>query len=98
MQTGSKLINGLIQILIAEEHPLYAESLRALLEAEPDFRVAGVASGLDAAIQMSKEKEPDLILLNVDKSPNKVDMAVLEELQIEGDSLIGKCRVSSTER
>lgn len=72
--------NGHIQILIADEQPIYADGLRALLEKQPDFSVVGVAPDAAAAVQMSQEREPDVLLLDVNVS-NDDEMAVLEELQ-----------------
>jgi two-component system nitrate/nitrite response regulator NarL len=72
--------NGHIQILIADEPPIYGDSLRALLEKQPDFEVVGVAPDATAAIQMSQERQPDVLLLNV-KFSSKDGMGVLDELQ-----------------
>lgn len=72
--------NGHIQILIADEPPIYGDSLRALLEKQPDFEVVGVAPDAAAAIQMSQERQPDVLLLNV-RFSSKDGMGVLDELQ-----------------
>jgi two-component system nitrate/nitrite response regulator NarL len=72
--------NGHIQILIADEPPIYGDGLRALLEKQPDFEVVGVAPDASAAIQMSQERQPDVMLLNVKFSSND-GMGVLDELQ-----------------
>lgn len=72
--------NGHIQILIADEPPIYGDGLRALLEKQPDFEVVGVAPDAAAAIQMSQERQPDVLLLNVKFSSND-GMGVLDELQ-----------------
>lgn len=72
--------NGHIQILIADEPPIYGDSLRALLEKQPDFKVVGVAPDGAAAVQMSQECRPDVLLLNVKFSSND-GMGVLDELQ-----------------
>ncbi|MFZ0745157.1 MAG: response regulator transcription factor [Terracidiphilus sp.] len=81
METGGNQKNGHIQILIAEEQRIYADSLRALLEKEPDFKVVGVAPDGAAAVQMSQEKKPDILLLNVVKASGNDGMGVLDELQ-----------------
>jgi two-component system, NarL family, nitrate/nitrite response regulator NarL len=79
METGEDRRNGHIQILIAEEQPIYGDSLRALLEREPDFTVVGVAPDGAAAVQMSQDQKPDILLLNVKVSGND-GMGILDEL------------------
>jgi two-component system nitrate/nitrite response regulator NarL len=76
---------GDIRILIANEQPIYAESLRALLEKQSDFRIAGVAHDITTTVRMSQEQKPDILLLNV-KASGKIigkpdGMSVLEEIQ-----------------
>lgn len=80
METNEGRKNGHIQILIADEPPIYGDGLRALLEKQPDFEVVGVAPNGTAAVQMSQERQPDVLLLNVKFSSND-GMGVLDELQ-----------------
>lgn len=80
MGTDGTQKNGHIQILIADEAPIYGDGLRALLEEQPDFNVVGVAPDKAAAVQMSRERRPDVLLLNVKFSSND-GMGVLDELQ-----------------
>jgi two-component system, NarL family, nitrate/nitrite response regulator NarL len=54
-----------IRILIADDHPILREGLRKLLEAEDDFVVAGEASNGDETLQMTRELEPDMLLLDL---------------------------------
>lgn len=80
MVNGTSRPNGHIQILIADEPAIYGDSLRALLEKEPDFRVVGIAPDRATAVQMSQERQPDVLLLNVKVSAQD-GMGVLDELQ-----------------
>ncbi len=80
MQTGDSQGNGRIQILIAEETPIYGDGLRALLDEQPDFKVIGVATDGASAVKLSRERKPDVLLLNVKTSGND-GMGVLDELQ-----------------
>jgi DNA-binding NarL/FixJ family response regulator len=72
--------NEHIQILIADEPPIYGNGLRALLENEPDFNVVGIASNQTATLRMSQERKPDVLLLNVRMTAND-GMDVLDQLQ-----------------
>lgn len=80
MEIGKDRIDGPIQILIADEPPIYGAGLRALLEEEPDFKVVGVATDGASAIQMAQEQRPDVLLLNFQSSTDD-GMGVLEKIQ-----------------
>ena len=52
-------------IVLADDHQIVRQGLRALLEAEPEFSVTGEASdGLEVAA-MVEELEPDVLLLDI---------------------------------
>ena len=54
-----------ISILLADDHPIVRHGLRALLEAEPDFRIAGeVDDGLEAVEQVER-LQPDVLVLDL---------------------------------
>lgn len=80
MEYGESRKNGHIQILIADEPTIYGDSLRALLEEQPDFSVVGIAPDKAAAVQMSRDRLPDVLLLNY-KFSSSDGMGVLDELQ-----------------
>ncbi len=54
-----------IRILLVDDHELVRRNIRRLLAAETDFDLIGEATtGLDA-IQMAREHQPDVILLDI---------------------------------
>ncbi len=53
------------RIVIAEDHTILREGLKALLSADPEFEIAGEASDGQEAIHRVGELEPDLILLDL---------------------------------
>ena len=53
------------RILIADEHPIIRDGLKRLLETEPGLRVVGEAGDGVAALQMVRQLEPDLLLLDL---------------------------------
>jgi len=54
-----------IRIVIADDHALFRDGLRRLLESEPGFTVvAEAADGVDA-VQAVRDAKPDLLLLDV---------------------------------
>jgi two-component system nitrate/nitrite response regulator NarL len=53
-----------IRLVIAEEQPMLREDLRSLLESEGDIEVAGEASNAHRAIELARQLEADMVLLD----------------------------------
>jgi two-component system, NarL family, nitrate/nitrite response regulator NarL len=70
---------GPIRILIADDHPLFRDGLRRLLQAEPGFEVVGEASDGDGLVGLARKTRPDIILLDL-AMPKQDGMEVLREL------------------
>ena len=68
MYSGSEFDTGertVTTILLADDHHVVRQGLRALLDSEPDFSIAGeVADGLEVAEQVEK-LEPDVLVLDL---------------------------------
>jgi len=54
-----------IRILIADDHALFREGMRALLNATPDIEVVGEASDGEVAITQVSSTQPDVILMDI---------------------------------
>ena len=54
-----------ISIVIAEDHTIVREGLRALLSSEPDFEVIGTAGDGREAIDRVEELSPDVVLMDL---------------------------------
>ena len=54
-----------VRILVADDHPIFRDGLRKLLEAEKDFTVVGEASDGGEAIEMAQQLKPDVLLLDL---------------------------------
>ena len=55
----------MIKLLIVDDHTIFREGLRALLELEPDFTVVGEASYGEESLAVVAEETPDVILLDL---------------------------------
>jgi DNA-binding NarL/FixJ family response regulator len=55
-----------VTLLIAEDQRLFRQSLRLLLEREPDLRVVGEATDGREAFDLAMKNKPDVILMDVD--------------------------------
>ena len=59
----------MIHILLADDHPIVREGLRAVLETQPDFEVIGTpeqAANGDEALRLALELQPDILLLDLE--------------------------------
>jgi DNA-binding NarL/FixJ family response regulator len=55
----------MLKLMIVDDHAIFREGLRALLDMEDDFVVIGEASRGDEAVAMVTEDPPDVILLDL---------------------------------
>jgi CheY-like chemotaxis protein len=54
-----------VRVLIADDHRLFAEALRAILSAEKRIVVVGLAASGEEAVRRSVELEPDVVLMDI---------------------------------
>ncbi len=73
-----------IDIVIADDHAVLRESLAALLQSQPDFRVVGAASNGDEALQLVREHRPKVLVLDL-FMPHSDGFEVLRTLDRAGD-------------
>ena len=52
-------------VLIADDHVLFREGLRALISRWEDFQVAGEAANGEEALRIAEERRPDLVLMDI---------------------------------
>jgi two-component system nitrate/nitrite response regulator NarL len=57
-----------IRVLLADDHAVFRQGLRRLLETERDFLVVGEAANADEAIAMVSQLRPDILLLDLSVS------------------------------
>ena len=56
---------GSARLVLADDHDLVREGIRALLEGEPDLAVVGEASNGREAVEVCRKLRPDLVLMDV---------------------------------
>lgn len=68
-----------VRILIADDHLIFREGLRMLLEAEKEFAVVGQAGDGDEATRLALKLRPDILLLDL-AMPRVPGLEALREL------------------
>lgn len=53
------------RVLIVDDHPLFREGLRQLIEREPGLSVCGEAATADEALGMMRGTKPDLVIVDI---------------------------------
>jgi len=56
---------GRTTILLADDHPLFRQSIRSVLEKEPDFQIIGEAGDGEEAVRLVNELRPDVVLMDI---------------------------------
>ncbi len=72
-----------IRIVIADDHPIFRDGLRRLLEAEPDLKVIGEARDGAEAVKLARQLKPDIMLLDL-AMPKHPGLEALRELSTGG--------------
>jgi DNA-binding NarL/FixJ family response regulator len=70
-------------IVIADDHVIVRQRIRALLEQEADFSVVGEAGDGLRAIEITKRLKPDVLVLDINM-PSKNGIEVAEHVRHEG--------------
>src|SRR6476660_5845564 len=74
-----------IRIVIADDHPIFRDGLRRLLEAEADLKVLGEASDGAEAVKLARQLKPDILLLDL-AMPNHPGLEALRDLSSPGNA------------
>lgn len=70
---------GPIRLVIADDHPIFRDGLRRLLEAEADMKVIGEAKDGAEAVKLARQLKPDIMLLDL-AMPKHPGLEALREL------------------
>ncbi len=54
-----------VSIVVADDHTIFRDGLRRLLESEPELKVIGEAADGDEAVARTRELKPDILLLDL---------------------------------
>ena len=71
-----------IRILIADDHSIVRQGLRALIDTEPDMEAVGEASDGIEAVELARQTQPDVILLDM-MMPRKNGIEAIVDIKEE---------------
>ena len=74
-----------VRIVIADDHPIFRDGLRRLLEAEADLKVIGDASDGAEAVKLVKQLKPDILLLDL-SMPKHPGLEALRDLSVPANA------------
>jgi DNA-binding NarL/FixJ family response regulator len=74
---------GVIRVLLVDDHQVVRRGLRTFLEVQPDIEVVGEAGDGDDGVRRAEELHPDVILMDV-KMPGTDGIAALRKLRESG--------------
>jgi DNA-binding NarL/FixJ family response regulator len=69
-----------IRVLIVDDEPLFVEMVEAMLGAENDIEVVGVAADGDEGVRLAAELEPDVIVMDI-SMPGKNGIEATREIK-----------------
>jgi DNA-binding NarL/FixJ family response regulator len=71
-----------IRIVIADDHPIFRDGLRKLLDHEDDMQIVGEVNNGNEATAMIGKLKPDILLLDL-RMPEKDGLTLLEEMNFD---------------
>jgi DNA-binding NarL/FixJ family response regulator len=75
-----------VRILIADDHPIFRDGLKRLLESERDFKVVGEACDGVEAVKMVRQLKPEILLLDL-AMPRRPGLEALREMSTDTSSV-----------
>lgn len=72
-----------VRIAIADDHPIFRDGLKRLLEAKGEYQVVGTVSDGDEALSIVAQMIPDVLLLDL-AMPRMAGLVALRELRDSG--------------
>jgi DNA-binding NarL/FixJ family response regulator len=76
-----------LRVIVADDHPVVREGLRAMLDAEPDLEVVGEAASGAEAVALAARLRPDVVLMDL-RMPGTDGVTATSEIAASGDARV----------
>lgn len=76
-----------LRLLIADDHPIVRDGLRAALGSEPDMEIVGEAADGEEAVRLAAELAPDIILMDL-RMPGLDGVSAIRRLRGTGPRML----------
>src|ERR1051325_7484498 len=77
----------MIRVLLADDHAIVLEGLRALLDGEPDITVAGWTTDGTEVVKLVQQHKPDVVVLDLELTTIKGPKVLVLTAYNDGESL-----------
>jgi DNA-binding NarL/FixJ family response regulator len=81
-----------VRIVVADDHEVVRSGFAELLDTQPDFTVVGVASNGHQAVQISRERRADVVLMDI-RMPGMDGIEATRQLASDGVGGVGGPRI-----
>ena len=72
----------MIRVIVADDHPIFREGVRRILDRAPEVKVVAETDSGDNVIALVKEHQPDVLLLDI-SMPGPGHLAILRDVKEE---------------
>ncbi|HHL72113.1 MAG TPA: response regulator transcription factor [Bacteroidetes bacterium] len=77
------MIHNKTRILVADDHPIFLRGLAQIIETDVAFTIVAEASHGEQALQLMREEQPDIAVLDINM-PKKDGFEVVNEMRSQG--------------
>jgi len=77
------MVQRRIRILIVDDHPIVRKGLAATIEPEPDMEVVASASSGKQAVELFREKKPDVTIMDLTLTPEMTGIQAIQAIRRE---------------
>ncbi len=73
----------LIRILVVDDHPIVRKGLAATIDPEPDMEIVASAGSGKQAVDLFREKRPDVTIMDLTLTPEMTGIQAIQEIRRE---------------